>query len=846
MKRIRKRKAVPVMLRNNNTAVIQRMAKRSLRTNRRRNISILLAVLFSAFLLFSIFTVGITFFEMQQTQNIRLHGADFDAYLYGLTPEQEKLCRDHPDILHSGIEAVAGYVVETEQNDTPDAGLLWTDEVCWEEMRKPGRTWMEGHYPREYNEVLVKRDSLKACGLEGLKTGDTFTMTYGTAMGKFTEEFRISGMWDGYGAKNVLFVSEAFYRRTGEKLSNVSSGRCMIDFKQTFMTRAKQEAFTKSLNLEKQQNLFFHSEYEYSVQVLGGVLGLAAVACLCAYLLIYNIMYLSVSRNIRYYGLLQTVGMSGKQIRCLVRRQLTVLAAAGTAGGLLAGTAVSFWVIPTVVRSMGVYLGKNENVHVVFHPAVLALAAALSGLTVFAAGYRPARTAEAVSPVEALGYRPAQSGKRSRRTGKGGILWRLAKEQLTKDKRKSGMVILSLSAGLSLFLCLVTLLDSQAARTIVSNYMDMDMVLVNKTLKKEDREDRRQVMDEAFLRELKGKAALEEVHEVLCAEILVPWEPDFSEMWMKEFYDMWMSYETYEEGRKKYQEHPEEYSSFLVGIDDEEFSYLNSTLKHPVDAEAFFRGDTCILYRNDLDFTDADVQGKEVVCGAFEDPKHMRTFRIAGLTDEYYYTGNLVSSAPTVIVSSRTLREFSEHPYVFKLSLRYRQEYDKEIETELQQMIEDSGYSKNISCESKLEEMNTVKKAQGNMMEVGLGIVLILALIGILNYVNTLVGNIQSREMEITVMESIGMSAKQVRRLLVLEGLLFAGGSLCVTWTAGLAATYALYQSMNYRKVPFAVPAAPMAAASALVLAVCAAVPLMAYRSMEKKGTVVERLRGVE
>ena len=161
-------------------------------------------------------------------------------------------------------------------------------------------------------------------------------------------------------------------------------------------------------------------------------------------------------------------------------------------------------------------------------------------------------------------------------------------------------------------------------------------------------------------------------------------------------------------------------------------------------------------------------------------------------------------------------------------------------------MIEDSGYSKNISCESKLEEMNTVKKAQGNMMEVGLGIVLILALIGILNYVNTLVGNIQSREMEITVMESIGMSAKQVRRLLVMEGLLFAGGSLCVTWTAGLAATYALYQSMNYRKVPFAVPAAPMAAASALVLAVCAAVPLMAYRSMEKKGTVVERLRGVE
>ena len=834
------------MLKNNNTAVIQSMAKRSFRTNRRRNISIFLAILFSTFLLFCVFTVGITFFEMQRTQNIRLHGADFDAYLYGLTPEQEKLCRENPDILHSGIEAVAGYVVETDQNNTPDAGLIWDDEVCWEEMRGPGRTWMEGHYPREYNEVLVKRDCLRACGLEGLKTGDTFTMTYGTGSGEFTGEFRISGMWDGYGAKNVCFVSKAFYDQTGEELSNVGSGRYMIDFKQTIMTRTKQEAFTESLNLEKQQNLFFNMEYEYSVQVLGGILGLAAIACLCAYLLIYNIMYLSVSGNIRYYGLLQTVGMSGRQIRCLVRRQLAILAAAGTGGGLLAGTGVSFWVIPSVVRSMGVYLGKNERVRVAFHPAVLLLAVLLSGLTVFAAGYRPARIAEAASPVEALGYRPAQSGKRSRGTGRGGILWRLAKEQLRKDKKKSGMVILSLSVGLSLFLCLVTLLDSQAARTIVSNYMDMDMVLVNKTLKKEDRENRRQVMDEEFLKELKGKEALEEVHEVLCAEILVPWEPDFSDMWMKEFYDMWMPYETYEEGRKKYQEHPEEYSSFLVGIDEEELSYLNSTLAQPVDEEAFLRGETCILYRDDLDFTDGDVQGKEVGCCAFENPEHMRTFQIAGLTDEYYYTGGLASFAPTVIVSSRALREFSENPFVFKVSLRYRQEYDEEIEAELRRMVEDSGYSKNISCESKLEEMKSVKKAQGNMMEVGLGIVLILALIGILNYVNTLVGNIRSRELEITIMESVGMSAKQVRRMLLLEGLLFAGGSLLVTWTAGLAATCALYQSMNYRKVPFAVPALPMAAASVLVLAVCAAVPLMAYRSMEKKGTVVERLRGVE
>lgn len=833
------------MLKNNNNAVITKMARRSFRSNRRRNAIILLAILFSSFLLFCIFTVGAAFFEMKQTETIRFYGADYDAYLYGLTPEQQRICEADPRILHTGIEALAGYVTETEKDSTPDAALLWQDEECWEEMHAPGRTWTEGEYPREFHEVMVKREGLETCGLEGLKTGDTFTMAYHTALGEFTGEFRISGMWDGYGANNVILVSKAFYDQSGETLSSVGSGRYMIDFRQKFMSRSEQEAFTESLHLQKQQTLFFSIEYENAVQVLAGLLGIAGITCFCACLLIYNIMYLSVSGNIRYYGQLQTLGMTGRQVGRLVYRQLAGLSAVGIVSGTITGACVSFCLVPSVVKSLGARLGKNEEVPVVFHPVILLLTLLLVSVTVFAAGYRPARIAAAISPVEALGYRPVRGGKRSRKTGRGGILWRLAKEQLTRDKKRSVIVILSLSVGLSLFLCLVTLLESQAARTIVSNHMDMDLVLQNDTLKKEEREDRYQVMDEAFLAELKEKEALAEVHELLCTEIIVPWEPDFAEMWMKEFFAMWRQ-DSYEDSRKHYQEHPEEYGSFLTGIDDAEFSYLNSFLENPVDEEAFRNGEICILYRNDLEFTDAGLRGKEITCAEFENPEHTRTFTIGGLTDITYYSGILLGTAPTVIVSNRVLREFSEEPFVYKVSLRYRQEYDSWAEEEVLSIIRESAYPKDISRESKLEELKRVKKAQGNMMEVGLGIVLILALIGIMNYVNTLVGNIRSREVELSVLESIGMTGKQARRMLVLEGLLFAGGSLCVTWTAGLAVTYYLYQSMNYRDIPFRIPMLPVSAAMVSVVLVCAAVPLISYHSMEKKGSVVERIHGAE
>lgn len=132
------------------------------------------------------------------------------------------------------------------------------------------------------------------------------------------------------------------------------------------------------------------------------------------------------------------------------------------------------------------------------------------------------------------------------------------------------------------------------------------------------------------------------------------------------------------------------------------------------------------------------------------------------------------------------------------------------------------------------------------MMEIGLGMVFILAFIGILNYVNTIVGNIRSREVEISVMESIGMTGTQVKKMLITEGLLFAGGSLFLTASAGTAVTYFLYQSMNYRDIPFKIPLLPMLGATAAILLVCTVIPVVSYGKLEKRGTVVERIRGFE
>lgn len=78
------------------------MAGNTLKVNRRRTITLFLSVLLSSFLVFTIFTVGDSYFRLRKIQNIRMSGAEFDAIMYGVTDEQKQMCEDDPDIILTG------------------------------------------------------------------------------------------------------------------------------------------------------------------------------------------------------------------------------------------------------------------------------------------------------------------------------------------------------------------------------------------------------------------------------------------------------------------------------------------------------------------------------------------------------------------------------------------------------------------------------------------------------------------------------------------------------------------------------------------------------------------------
>lgn len=838
------------MLKNNNQPVIKRIAKTNLKSNFRRSITMILAVLLSSFLLFSVFTVGLTYLKMNKLQNIRLNGADFDAVLYGVTEEQKTILDNDENVKQFGILTVAGAVRETETDKTPGVGLLYADAVLWDDMMSPTRTFLQGKYPTNENEIMVTEEALKKCGFENKKTGDEITFVYEIKEKRQEKTFQISGIWGGFGIVDNFFVSKAFCEQEG--IEELYNSRCDISFEKRWMSEEEQQAFIDKMELGKSQRLFYVYEFGNAAEIFWGIAGIVVVTCLSAYLLIYNIMYLSVAGNIRYYGLLQTIGMTGKQIRSLIKKQMIWIGGIGISLGLFLGFFVSFSLIPVAIESLGMKQEQTGQVQVVFHPAVFLLTILLTGFSVWYAARNPMRLAESSSPIEALGYRPVSGIRKGHTTKKGNLIRRMAVEQLTRNKKKTIVTMLSLSASLSVFVCLMILLHTQSAREYVYNFRGLDMVVANDTIQnvvvEQDEEGKKQlqgvkqILNQEILDKIKKTDGVSAVFPVSCVSTVIPWEPEVSDVWMRKFYETWMDI-PYENDLEEYKNHPENFASALIGITEEDFRALNQELKAPVDETSFLNGETCILYRNGLfDLDEKKMIGKNILCGEYENPENTRSFKIVALTDINDYTA-LLGYPPTMIVIDKAVSSFAKEPIIFKVGIQYEKEFDERAEAAVENILRKSPNASDFSWESKIRQAEIVEKAQGHMAEIGFGIVAILAVIGIMNYINTSVGNIQSRRKEISIMESVGMSEHQVRKMLVWEGIFYTGGVMLLTLTVGLGITYAIYQSVNYMGAAFWFPMVPFFIACILLLTICIAVPLLAYKQMEKSGSLVERIR---
>ena len=127
----------------------------------------------------------------------------------------------------------------------------------------------------------------------------------------------------------------------------------------------------------------------------------------------------------------------------------------------------------------------------------------------------------------------------------------------------------------------------------------------------------------------------------------------------------------------------------------------------------------------------------------------------------------------------------------------------------------------------------------------GSAISVVIALVGVLNFVNSMVTAIVSRKKEFAVIQSVGMTKKQLCRMLVFEGLSYAALTLAVSFVLSAAAVGIGVRAMvEGGFTTFRFTLLPLVICTPLLLLFAVFVPYLCFHNLEKD-SLVDAVRGL-
>lgn len=468
---------------NNNGAVVRKLSNRSLKNNRMRNLFAVAAIALTGILFTAVFSLVGGAMQAAQESTMREVGGRFHAGLKGATKEQyEKVAAD-PMVAKSSYNIFIG---------TADNIVKWSAEIRYlpeeDTLHDMFIELEEGHLPAAENEIVVNTFVFDELHLP-YKLGEKIPLTFRFLDQTIEDEFIVSGWYRGDYVSHAseLFVSEDYWKKLKGPLTDEDFLRWREAHPEDrdVGLYAGNVFFDKASNLDdKIRTVIINAGYEPETELDYGVnwaymssraesadpfavmmiLSAVLVILITGYLIIYNIFQISVISDIRFYGLLKTIGTTTRQIRRLVRRQAILLSAIGIPIGLAAGYGIGKCALPFVL-SISDYSGADASLR--FNPWILVFSAAFSFLTVFLSSRKPAKIAGSISPIEAVKYTEAGlQGKAAGRKKKRHAARRrfsavsMALSNLARNKRTTAVVITAISFSMILLSIIMTAVGS--------------------------------------------------------------------------------------------------------------------------------------------------------------------------------------------------------------------------------------------------------------------------------------------------------------------------------------------------------------------------------------------------
>ena len=844
---------------NRNKKALRRVEKGMMKANRTRNIFAIVAIALTTFMITTVFSLGINYKENMDLMEIRTSGTSANVMLAMPTAEQEKEIRSLDYVNIIGTQYIIGSV--TGKNDA-DRDLVismqYYDNTEWEKHYKEAISDINGTYPKNENEIMLSEDALSQLGIENPKLNMEIPLSYVSKDGEQNDTFTLSGWFCSYTGTGMAFLSESYCLEHGYTLQDSGVLSMSLD-------RPKENFYDIQDDISLNENQTFQGSISLSSSsgsLYAMVILLVFFIIGSGYLLIYNVLYISISRDTRFYGLIKTLGTTERQIKTLVKRQAVTFACIGIPIGIILAGILSFGIVPLLLEN-AFNSGKSiMDAEIFFHPSIFILSILFSALTVWISCNTPAKIAGKISPVEALRYQNFASSKtKSRNSTNGGKLYVMAYHNVFRDKKRAFLVFMSLFMGITMILGVNGITGSMKSENYIKTYLDYDFEYTDIQFKQYEQPNKEiPQFDEQFVKQIKQIDGVKnvDVQKTVWAGI------DFDETALEDF--MKIKYEdsrykaheqSYDEmiaDLKKYAD-AGDYGCYITTINDRALEEYNA--KHqdtPIDIEKFNRGETAVAGMDtEYNAPNTALVGKTLSFTA-DTPDGITTdFLIDGSFYFGDYENNLsegigqrkdIHIVPEIIyVSEAGMKRLTSTPVISAIGVNIKDRKQlKQIDGELQAINSTLTQSEwqFESALGKTEQFNQMTYAE-NLT--GNGIALLLIVTGLINFVNVMLTGVVARKNEFAIMESIGTSKKQIQKILTLEGGIYALVTTALIMTLGnaflLLVADAVPHIADYAK--FEYPFTLVICLIFVIFIICLSVPAIVYHAVSKE-TVIERL----
>ena len=835
-----------ILFGNNNRLVLKLLAKRSLKAQ--KNTIAVLAIMLATLLFTSLFTIAISLQAAMQESNMRTTGTSAHAGIKRLSWEEyEKLSSD-TGIKDIGYSIIIGNAVGDDFNKTPTE-LRYGDETYSELTFNTPDT---GHLPEQKNEIATSRIVLDAMGLPD-KVGTQMELTFTTDTDTFTDTFTLCGIWDGDAVayRQTMLLSKAYTEQVAPVIHGETDGTTppvgtgYIDAVMMMPTawNIEKQALEVTSKYGLDERVSINDAYQMATVNLSSMLPLVtgiAVIFIAGYLLIYNVFYISIAQDIRFYGMLKTLGTTARQIRKIVYKKAIKLSLMGIPIGLLLGWPIGRLLLPAIVNML------TDDIRVVttVNPLIFLVAIVFSAITVFISCQKPAILAAKVSPMEALHYIEQTGGKKKQRRSKHISTMMMAKSNLTRNKKKVMIVTLSFVLSIVLLNSVYTYVTSFDFDKFVADFSLTDFTVSDTTVINNYAPYNTANVSQDFISQTESLNGLEDIGNIYLWTSKQPLsENDLARLQelSASSSDIANELENYrvrqEHGVNVYglDDFPTEYVQVLDGeLNTEQWKAGTGVYVTPL--RMMGDGSLCLYKPGDqISVTQLDGTNKVYdVLAVVRIPSALQTPLQVDMGLDYIFPTNelLGNMVPADQPAMKTIFNVDhEHQLATENWLK---NYTKNTDTSLD-------YLSKVTLRQNFDRMINMFRLVGGTL------CAILALIGILNFINSMTTSILSRYREIAMLQSVGMTGRQVKQMLIYEGIGYSIlgllGSLILSVIASLTVVRMMGVELTYFTWHFTL--LPVFLCIIPLLLITVIVPLVCYNKMAQK-TVVERLRIAE